>query len=558
MWKERPPRASTPRRLARTKHPNGGVWVVHAVYLEKDTMDRDRSYFSHMLHLSTADPAAVLRSWDAPGWVKEYARGADKTLPRGRLPIGSTISDDTLAAFLSAGPLNGSAELSVAVCPTRLRASAEARRELTARFLEALILTEQSRDRDRLFVHAEPGLVAILLYAAVRLLPPAWTVNLTFSTFEPHHRGIQDYKLATVVGTYLGAPGNGLDRELVAARGFGLDTVLPNHSSDELSGPFPPGLGELIDLAANGEWQLLAEVHNLIGADADALGQVNNAVALARGVSRLSRGEPTIDDLLALRGDPRGAESLAHLAEMVWPHVRAAALTDAYVWRSRTGWPSRRGSTSSAARPRRRWRRRSRGLGSRWVVVAKSPTGTPEVQVEKVLRTWTIICRAGVLPARALREACRKPVYGPSTTARPDECGELNICSPRDAAEWQGYTCFAVMGPDEKNWLLRGRYHSARRCATARKFLFARPSACSRRTPAQRGRTSTPTRCSSTACSAVHARVPRPHGPVAPHERAGTGRLVEVDSGGQPLRRRLGRLPARRRPARAAPRRARG
>src|SRR5262249_43966517 len=134
MWKERPARANAPRRLARTKHPDGGLWVVHAVYLEKDTMDRDRSYFSHILHLASADPAAVLRSWDAPGWVKEYARGAGKTLPSGRLPVGTAISDGALTAFLS-GPQNGSTELSVVVCPARLRGSIEARRELVARFL---------------------------------------------------------------------------------------------------------------------------------------------------------------------------------------------------------------------------------------------------------------------------------------------------------------------------------------------------------------------------------------------------------------------------------------
>src|SRR5262245_36660734 len=160
MWKERPARANAPRRLARTKHPDGGLWVVHSVYLEKDTMERDRSYFSHMLNLTAADPAAVLRSWDAPGWTKEYARGAGKTLPRGRLPVGTVISDEALTAFL-AGTLNGPTEQSVVVCPARLRESGEARRELVARFLQALVLAQHARDRARLFVHAEPGLVAM-------------------------------------------------------------------------------------------------------------------------------------------------------------------------------------------------------------------------------------------------------------------------------------------------------------------------------------------------------------------------------------------------------------
>src|SRR5688500_8236509 len=38
MWKEKSAAAQTPRRLARTSDPAGGVWVVHTVYLEKDTM----------------------------------------------------------------------------------------------------------------------------------------------------------------------------------------------------------------------------------------------------------------------------------------------------------------------------------------------------------------------------------------------------------------------------------------------------------------------------------------------------------------------------------------
>ena len=152
-----------------------------------------------------------------------------------------------------------------------------------------MLVNGADEPRARLFVHAEPGLVAMLLYAAVRLLPPAWTNGLTFSTFEPHHRGIQDYKLATVVGTYLGSAGEGLDADLTSARGFGLDTLRPERSSAELTGPLPPGLAELIDLAAAGEWELLADVHKLVGAGDDALGRVKRAVPLARAVSRLGR-----------------------------------------------------------------------------------------------------------------------------------------------------------------------------------------------------------------------------------------------------------------------------
>ncbi len=482
MWKERPAQANAPRRLARTKHPESGVWVVHAVYLEKDTMDRDRSYFSHMLHLQAADPAAVLRSWDAPGWAKEYARGANKTLPRGPLPVGSAISDATLAAFLSTESLNGPAELSVAVCPARLRASAAARRELAARFLQALVLAEQSRERERLFVHAEPGLVAMLLYAAVRLLPPAWTANLTFSTFEPHHRGLQDYKLATVVGTFFGVPGKGLDEELATTRGFGLDTVLPNRSSPELSGLLPPGLGELIDLAASGEWQLLTEVHNLIGAEAGALGRVKNAVALARGVGRLGGGEPTIDDLLALRADPRGSEALTRSVETAWPHVRAAAMTDGRVRIAFKDWLAEPPRLDEFRREAAKALAKGdlAGWDSRWAVVREvTAPDQRKVQIEKVLKNLDDhLAALAFYPRTRLRGACAEAgVWPEHHLLAPTSVEELDILlAAPTPTEWQGYACFAVLGPDEKNWLLPGTapLRAAMR-DRARKFLFSAP-----------------------------------------------------------------------------------
>ena len=173
MWKSRPGRANAPRRLARAEHADGGVWLVHSVYLEKDTMDRDRSYFSHLLHLREAEPAAVLRSWGAPEWVTDYPRGAEKALARGRLPVGTLISDNSLASFVAEDDLTGPVELSVAVCPPRFRTKAGARRELVERFLHAYTLVRTDDDgRNRLFVHGEPGLVAMLLYAAAPCCRP--------------------------------------------------------------------------------------------------------------------------------------------------------------------------------------------------------------------------------------------------------------------------------------------------------------------------------------------------------------------------------------------------
>ncbi len=93
MWKAPPPPADAPRRLARTPHPRGGVWVAHSAFLERDTMGRDRSYFTHLFRLpASVGPAAVLESWAAEGCAKDYPAGATKTLVRAALPVGGMIS----------------------------------------------------------------------------------------------------------------------------------------------------------------------------------------------------------------------------------------------------------------------------------------------------------------------------------------------------------------------------------------------------------------------------------------------------------------------------------
>ena len=299
MWKDKPTTGNTPRRLARTRHPRG-VWVAHSVFLEEDTMGRDRSFFTHLMHLpTTTSPAAVLESWDAGEWVREYPTGAPKTLEEGTLPVGEMISPAALSGFLSK-PQDGPTDLSGVVCPERLRSKVgrHARRELVGRFLKAFLLVtaekEEGRPRDRLFVHAEPGLVAMLLYAAVRILPPAFTRSLTFSTFEPPHRGLRDYKSATVIGTFMGSESEGLDSDLTTTRGYGLDTLHPELSSPELTGPLklPKGVVELLDLATSGHWELLRDVHKAIGRDSAALTRISETIARLRVVEVAEPPEP--------------------------------------------------------------------------------------------------------------------------------------------------------------------------------------------------------------------------------------------------------------------------
>jgi hypothetical protein len=461
LWREKPSKASAPRRLARTHHPHGGIWVVHSVYLEKDTMNRDRSYFSHLMQLpASTDAASVLRSWDSPGWVKEYASKADKKLSPSRLPIGTAISDDNLTAFLS-GHQNGTTDLASLVCPARLQEDVQARRDLVLRLLQGVILAKrEDQDRDRLFVHAEPGLVAMLLYAATRLLPPTWMADLTFSTFEPAHRGLKDYKLSTIIGTYTGPAGKGLDPELVSGRGYGLDALHPERSSRELSGTFPHRLAELVDMAAKGEWNLLADVHRLIGNEKDALGRIVKMIPLAKATARLNDGEPTIDDLLNLRADARGATALSQHAEKVWPHVRAAAMTDPRIRKSFKDWLDQPARLDEFRREAAKAIAKGdlAGWDGRWSVVQEvADAEEAKRQLEKTIKNLDDQLPNLPMATRGrLRSACAATGLWPDHhLLAPTSQEELTaLLSAQNPAEWQGYVCFAVMSPDEKNWLL--------------------------------------------------------------------------------------------------------
>lgn len=491
MWRELPRAAAAPRRLARTEHPDGGVWAVHSSYLEKDTVDRDRSYFSHLMLLPAADPAAVLRSWGADGWARAYPQGAPKKLPAGaRLPVGDLVSDAALTAFLGDHP-SGPLELGAAVCPARLRGPAAERRDLFARVLRALLVLaqEDNEARRRLYVHAEPGLVALVLYGAVRLLPATVTDNLTFSTFEPYHRNFRDYKLAEVVGTYLGAPDRGLDPDLGTSRGIALDTFTPARSSPELRGPLagslPAGVSELIELAARDEWALLPAVRRAVGAEPDGLSRAGKALARARGLARVDAGDATIDDLLAIQADRLAADELKSRADKVWPKVKDAALSRADV---RAAF---RELIAEPERARELWeeavdailKEDFRKWDARWALLREVP-GTEEARrlLSKLVGSEKNEGKLGKLPTdvRArLRAACADvALLPPRALLVPIGLGELEplLGGP---PEWAGYTAFVLMARDALNWLPHVPPSNRAQMRTrAREFLFdAAPAA---------------------------------------------------------------------------------
>jgi hypothetical protein len=465
LWKDLPRAEVAPCRLARTEHEDGGVWAVHSAYLEQDTVGRPRSYFSHLMLLPAADPANVLRSWGADGWAKGYPQGAPKQIPDGaRLPVGALVSDAALTAFLGDDP-PGPFDLSSCVCPARLRGSASERRDLFARVLQALLLLvdEENESRHRLYIHAEPGLIALTLYGAVRLLPPTVTDNLTFSTFEPYHRNFRDYKLAEVVGTYLGSSEKGLDTDLGTTRGVALDTFFPARSSPELrkplAGSLPAGVSDLIELAARGEWTLLPSVRHSVGADVSGLARAGKALVRARGLARVDAGDAGVEELLALQEDRLAAEELKLRSDKVWPRVKEAALSRADV---RAAF---RDLISEDEHVRELWeeavdavlKEDFRRWDSHWGVLREVP-GRDEAR--KLLNKFVGNEKNGGKLSKVptdvrarLRAACRDVgLLPPRALLVPIGLGELEplLTGPPD---WAGYTAFVLMAKDSMNWL---------------------------------------------------------------------------------------------------------
>ncbi|MCI0703291.1 MAG: hypothetical protein L0241_19610 [Planctomycetia bacterium] len=491
MWKDSPAVSAAPRRLALTRLGRSAVWVVHSSYLEKDTVDRDRSYFSHLLLLPAANPADVLQSWGADGWVKNYAPGASKDLAvSARLPVGKLVNDTALTAFLGDSP-SGPLDLSLTVSPKRLRGSKDERRELFARVIQALLLlaAEEDTDRRRLYVHAEPGLLALLLYGAVRLLPESVTEGLTFSTFEPYHRNIRDYKLADVVGTYLGTSEKGLDPDLATTRGFTLDTFSPARSSPELRGSIwealPSGASDLIELAASGEWEFLDSVKRAIGPDANQLHRAGSAISRARALARVDRGEATLEELVAIQSDKAGAEELKSRADAIWLKIKAAALTRSEV---RAAF---RDLLNDRDRLKELWEEavdailneRFREWDARWTLIREvvKPDDAKKL-LSKFLGREKNEEKLGRLPTdmrHKLRAACGDiGMIPPRALLVPIGLGELEpLLGARDPAA-AGYTAFVLLADEQYNWLAHippaSREQMRKR---AREFLFSAPPA---------------------------------------------------------------------------------
>ena len=318
--------AACPRRLALVRVPGGRSALVHTFSLS-DEGGRANNFFSHFLVRSSLDPRAALASWASPDWATGINPEAGLDLPPfPGLPRPGSLTDEAVTAFLRPNAPSDDNNLATLISPPRLAADVGRRRQLLTLALRGCLLVLRSSPaapRGRFYLLAEPGLTALLLYAAVRLLPRSLTANLTFSTYENAHRDLRGYRQAQVVGTYLADPARGLEEAFFNSRGYALDTfsfdVSPELRSDELA------VEEWIDLAARGDWTSIDKAHRLLGDKAVSLASFRDAVRAAGISRRLTTGAANPEDLLTLRESAWGEPILERFRDKVWPLVRDLA-----------------------------------------------------------------------------------------------------------------------------------------------------------------------------------------------------------------------------------------
>ena len=312
-----------PRRLALVRVPGGRSALVHTAYLPAEG-GRANNFFSHLLVRSSFDPREALACWASPDWATGLAGGTGTELPAfAGLPRPGPLDEEAVTAFLKPAANADNKDLATLISPPRLAGDGARRRKLLALAVRGCLLALQSNaaaPRGRFYLLAEPGLTALLLYAVVRLLPPSLTASLTFSTFENAHRDLRGYRQAQVIGTCLADPAKGLEDSYFSSRGYALDTY-SLRASPELEGGEVP-VEEWVDLAARGDWNSVDKAHRLLGDKAVSLASFQDAVRAARVTRRLTSGEASANELLALHRTPWGVALLERHRDAIWPLVR--------------------------------------------------------------------------------------------------------------------------------------------------------------------------------------------------------------------------------------------
>lgn len=318
-----------PRRLARLQGPGGRPVLLHSAHLPAKAGGRGGNYFTHVLCRDRLTVCQALQTWASAEWLMEYAPGASKLLPsREDLPHGGNITDQTLTAFLSEANPPADQDLASVIWPHRLGSDPRQRQELLRQMLLGCALVLQAGEgtaRGRFYIFAEPGLTALLLYGAARLLPSALVADLTFSTYESLH-ALRQFRSAQVVATFTANPQKGLDAEYYTSRGYALDTFKATCSS-ELQGGKVSVLDELVGLAAQGDWNGVEELHRLCRSERNQLAALEKAAAVRNAFRRLRGPQPRPEDLLSLHSSPEGLALLDQHAADIWPLVRDWSLT---------------------------------------------------------------------------------------------------------------------------------------------------------------------------------------------------------------------------------------
>ncbi|HEV3166675.1 MAG TPA: hypothetical protein VGZ22_21800, partial [Isosphaeraceae bacterium] len=320
-----------PRRLALVPTLGGKLALVQSSYVQKDTLGRGGNFFSHFLIYDRISPREALRSWGSPQWQVEYPEGTTQDLPAfPGVPAHGILNDEALATFLTSAEVHADQDLATALYPTRLAGDPECRMRWLRAAIQGYLLARQAggSGRCRLYILAEPGVVALLLYGIARLLPERLVEDLTFTTYEPSHTSLREFRDARVIGTYTSNLLRGLEADYLNRLGFGIDTFRDKLSPELLQSSLR-GCETLLNLAAERDWDAIDELHELWAHDprasADSLGEASQIQAAFR---ILSRGEPAIDDLLALQKSPLGQRLLQRpdYQARAWPLVRAALL----------------------------------------------------------------------------------------------------------------------------------------------------------------------------------------------------------------------------------------
>jgi hypothetical protein len=307
--------ADAPTRLALLTTPEGNRVLMHTVYVAEDTCGRKNSFFTHALCYPSLALREALACWGSPDWMLDYRPGASKSLPAfNGVPRPGPLNDETLCTFLG-GVSDAPEPLARLMMPDRLDESS--RRLLLRHVMKGLRLvlqTKESDPRSRLYLLAEPGLVALLLYGAARLLPEGRHAFLTFSTYENLHRVLREYRLARVIGTYSASTEKSLDHDYFTARGYAIDSF-SLRCSPELDTDLPELFDDAINLAVSGEWTQLDEALGLLGSSALSATTLQPALTALPGWKRLSSGQGGVKDLPALLRFQAGRAALRGLSQ---------------------------------------------------------------------------------------------------------------------------------------------------------------------------------------------------------------------------------------------------